>query len=109
MKTFVGLAEIDSRYFEKPYYLLTKVMKPMKAIPFCVMCSPRRRRWQSTNLSCTDASTWLALLRDKKDLMLLIVRYADELRKSDSYFDGIETKTDAEAVKLATNHRVTLP
>ena len=41
--------------------------------------------------------------------MLLILRYADEFRKSDSYFNGIETKTDSEVEKLATNHRVTRP
>ena len=39
----------------------------------------------------------------KKGLMLLILRYADELRKSEPYFDKIETKTDADAVKLATD------
>ena len=36
-------------------------------------------------------------------MMLLILRYADELRKPEAYFDKIETKTDADAVKLATN------
>ena len=35
--------------------------------------------------------------------MLLILRYADELRKPEPYFDKIETKTDADAVKLATD------
>ena len=39
----------------------------------------------------------------KKGLMLLILRYADELRKPEPYFDKIETKTDADAVKLATD------
>ena len=35
--------------------------------------------------------------------MLLILRYADELRKAEPYFDKIEAKTDADAVKLATD------
>ena len=39
----------------------------------------------------------------KKGLMLLILRYADELRKPEPYFDKIETKADADAVKLATD------
>src|SRR5262245_12869694 len=39
----------------------------------------------------------------KKGLMLLILRYANELRQPDSYFDNVETKTDASAVKLAVD------
>ena len=39
----------------------------------------------------------------KKGLMLLILRYADELRKPEPYFDKIEAKADADAVKLATD------
>ena len=35
--------------------------------------------------------------------MLLILRYADELRKPEPYFDKIEAKADADAVKLATD------
>ena len=39
----------------------------------------------------------------KKGLMLVILRYADELRKAEPYFDKIETKADADAVKLAAD------
>jgi DNA end-binding protein Ku len=39
----------------------------------------------------------------KKGLMLLILRYQDELRKPEPFFDNIEAKTDADAVKLAVN------
>jgi len=35
--------------------------------------------------------------------MLLILRYQDELRKPDSYFDRIDTKVDESAVNLAVN------
>src|SRR6476619_586426 len=35
--------------------------------------------------------------------MLLILRYQDELRKPDSYFDSIDTKIDYSAVKLAVD------
>ena len=35
--------------------------------------------------------------------MLLILRYQDELRKPDSYFDSIDTKVDDSAVKLAVD------
>ena len=49
------------------------------------------------------ASTLVGITAHKKGLMLLILRYADELRKPEPYFDKIETKADAEAVKLATD------
>ena len=39
----------------------------------------------------------------KKGLMLLILRYADELRKPDQFFAQMETKTDTNAVKLAVD------
>ena len=39
----------------------------------------------------------------KKGLMLLILRYADELRKPEPYFEKIEAKADVDAVKLATD------
>ena len=39
----------------------------------------------------------------KNGLMLVILRYADELRKPEPYFEKIETEPDADAVKLARN------
>jgi DNA end-binding protein Ku len=35
--------------------------------------------------------------------MLVILRYQDELRKPEPYFDSIETNADADAVTLAVN------
>ena len=39
----------------------------------------------------------------KNGLMLVILRYADELRKSEPYFEKIEAAPDADAVKLAVD------
>jgi DNA end-binding protein Ku len=39
----------------------------------------------------------------KKGLLLVILRYADELRKPEPYFDSIDTKADTNAVKLAVD------
>jgi DNA end-binding protein Ku len=39
----------------------------------------------------------------KKGLMLLILRYADELRKAETYLDKLTTDADTSAVKLATD------
>ena len=103
MARFVDLDEIDSRYFEKPYYLLPDGDKRTKAMSSSVMRWRRARRWQSANSSCMAASIWSASPRTRRDLMLVILRYADELRKPEPYFDKIEAKADADAVKLATD------
>ena len=39
----------------------------------------------------------------KKGLLLLNLRYQDELRKPDSYFDSLDTKVDDSAVKIAVD------
>jgi DNA end-binding protein Ku len=39
----------------------------------------------------------------KKGLMLVILRYAEELRKPEQFFDKMETKPDTKAVKLAVD------
>ncbi len=38
-----------------------------------------------------------------KGLVLMILRYADELKKLEPYFDKIDTKVEANAVKLAVD------
>jgi non-homologous end joining protein Ku len=39
----------------------------------------------------------------KKGLVLVILRYADELRKPETYLEKIEAKPDVSAVKLAVD------
>jgi DNA end-binding protein Ku len=45
----------------------------------------------------------VGITAQKKGLVLVILRYADELRKPESYFEKIETKADTDAVKLAVD------
>jgi DNA end-binding protein Ku len=42
-----------------------------------------------------------------KGLVLVILRYADELRKPEPYFEKIETKAKDDAVRLAVDLRAT--
>ena len=44
MATFVDRDEIDSRYFEKPYYLLRMVMTRTRVMSSSAMCWQRARR-----------------------------------------------------------------
>jgi hypothetical protein len=43
-----------------------------------------------------------------KGLVLVILRYADELRKPEPYFEKIETKAKDDAVRLAVDLRATI-
>jgi DNA end-binding protein Ku len=71
MARFVDRDEIDSRYFEKPYYLLPTccrmAMKPTKGTFCCATPWPKARRWPSDNSSCMAASTWSASPRTRRD------------------------------------------
>jgi hypothetical protein len=57
---FVDWDEIDSRYFEKPYYLLPDGDDADEAMSSCAMRWLRAGRSLSANSSCTVASTWSA-------------------------------------------------
>jgi len=44
----------------------------------------------------------VGIMPHDKGLMLVILRYADEVRSAETYFDGITAKPNADAVALAT-------
>jgi hypothetical protein len=77
------------------------VMKPTKAHrpPGC-FCQHEEGRHRSTHHHGREHLVGITAL---KGLMLLILRYQDELRKPEPYFDTIETKVDDSAVKLAVD------
>ena len=66
MARFVDRDEIDSRYFEKPYYLLPA--GPTRAILSFEMLLPKRRRSPSDNLSCMAENIWSASPRTRRGL-----------------------------------------
>src|SRR5262245_8805372 len=103
MKTFVDLDQIDSRYFEKPYYLLTDGDEDVEGYVVLRDALAKTNKMAVSQLMMHGREHLVDITSHKKGLMLLILRYADELRKPDSYFDKVETKTDASAVKLAVD------
>jgi DNA end-binding protein Ku len=103
MKTFVDLDQIDSRYFEKPYYLLPDGDEADEGYTVLRDALAKTKKIAVGQLIMHGREHLIGVTAHKKGLILVILRYADELRKSDSYFDKIETKTDASAVKLAVN------
>ena len=103
MAEFVDRNEIDSRYFEKPYYLLPDGDSADEGYVVLRDALAKSKKLAIGQLIMHGRSTWSASPPTKRGLMLLILRYQDELRKSNSYFDTIDTKVDDSAVKLAVN------
>jgi DNA end-binding protein Ku len=103
MKTFVDLDQIDSRYFEKPYYLLPDGDEADEGYTVLRDALAKTKKIAVGQLIMHGREHLIGVTAHKKGLMLVILRYADELRKSDSYFDSLETKTNASAVKLAVD------
>jgi DNA end-binding protein Ku len=103
MKTFVDADQIDSRYFEKPYYLLPDGDEADEGYTVLRDALAKTKKIAVGQLIMHGREHLIGIMAHKKGLMLVILRYADELRQSDLYFNKIETKTDAGAVKLAVD------
>ena len=103
MARFVDRDEIDSRYFEKPYYLLPDGDEADEGYTVLRDAFVKTKKVAIGQLIMHGREHLVGITAHKKGLMLLILRYQDELRKSEPYFDTIDTKVDDSAVKLAVD------
>jgi DNA end-binding protein Ku len=103
MARFVDRDEIDSRYFEKPYYLLPDGDEADEGYTVLRDAFAKTKKVAIGQLIMHGREHLVGITAHKKGLMLLILRYQDELRKPDSIFDTIDTKVDDSAVKLAVD------
>jgi DNA end-binding protein Ku len=103
MARFVDRDVIDSRYFEKPYYLLPDGDSADEGYVVLRDALAKSKKVAIGQLIMHGREHLVGITAHKKGLVLVILRYADELRKPDPYFDKIETKADADAIKLAVD------
>ena len=103
MARFVDLDQIDSRYFDKPYYLLPDGDSADEGYVVLRDALAKSNKRAIGQLIMHGREHLVGITAHKKGLMLLILRYADELSKAEPYFNKIEAKADADAVKLATD------
>ncbi len=103
MARFVDGDEIDSRYFEKPYYLLPDGDEADEGYTVLRDAFAKTKKVAIGQLIMHGREHLVGITAHKKGLMLLILRYPDELRKPEPYFDTIDTKVDDSAVKLAVD------
>ncbi|MBN9276855.1 MAG: Ku protein [Hyphomicrobium sp.] len=99
---FVDVAEIDWRYFERPYYIVPG--DDIAGEGYAVIREAMRKTGKAGIAQVTiGGREWLVAVAPLGDgLVMVLLRYADELRNADDYFDEIpKVKPDKEMVDLA--------
>lgn len=99
---FVDVEDIDYRYFERPYYVV-----PADALAgegYVVIREALRKTGKIGLAQLTiSGREWLVAIAPLEDgLVMEMLRYEEELRKPDDFFDEVPTaKPDREMVELA--------
>jgi DNA end-binding protein Ku len=101
MARFVDRDEIDSRYFEKPYYLLPDGDEADEGYTVLRDALAKTKKVAIGQLIMHGREHLVGITAHKKGLVLVILRYADELRKPETYFEKIDATPKADAVQLA--------
>jgi DNA end-binding protein Ku len=104
MVQFVNAEQIDSRYYERPYYIVPK--DEVAAEGYLVIREALHKSGKVGLGQLTmQGREHLGVIApvEKKGLLLNIIRYENELRKADKYFADLESvKFDPELVNLAS-------
>ena len=100
---FVDQCEIDPLYFEKPYYVAPKDELAEEAFVVLREALRRAKKVALGQLSMRGSEKLVAIKPCGKGLLLETLRYADEVRAGQSFFDDIdEAKPKKELLDLAT-------
>jgi DNA end-binding protein Ku len=103
MVRFVDRDEIDARYFEKPYYLLPDGDEADEGYTVLHDALAKSKKVAIGQLIMHGREHLVGITAHKRGLVLVILRYADELREPESFFDKLDTEPKADAVELAVN------
>ncbi|MFW5661182.1 MAG: Ku protein [Oceanicaulis sp.] len=99
---FVDRGEIDPRYFEKPYYVAPRGGSSAEGFVVIREALRKNRKTALGQMVMRGREHLVAIRPCCKGLLLETLRYADEVRKSDSVFDDIdEPDLDEEMMELA--------
>jgi DNA end-binding protein Ku len=103
MTRFVDRDEIDSRYFEKPYYLVPDGNEADEGYTVLRDALAQTNKVAVGQLIMGGREHPVGITSQGRGLALFILRYADELRAAEPYFDKIEADPAGDAVKLAVD------
>jgi DNA end-binding protein Ku len=101
MVRFVNEEEIDSRYWEKPYYLVPDGDEADEGYAIMQRALAETGKVAIGQLIMGGRAHLVGIKALEGGLMLSILRYADELRDPVPYFEGINVEPQPEAVGLA--------
>jgi DNA end-binding protein Ku len=101
MVRFVDAAEIDDRYWEKPYYLMPDGDSADEGYAVIRQALAETDKVAIGQLIMTGRAHLVGIKPLGKGLMLSILRYAHQVRPAEPYFDSIAAEPKPEAVKLA--------
>jgi DNA end-binding protein Ku len=101
MVRFVDEGEIDSRYWEKPYYLAPDGDEADEGYAIMQRALAETGKIAIGQLIMHGRQHLVGIRALEGGLVLSILRYSDELRDFTPYFEGINTKAQPEAVGLA--------
>ena len=100
---FVDQGEIDPLYFEKPYYVAPKDDLAEEAFVVLREALRKAKKVALGQLSVRGSEKLVAIKPCGKGLLLETLRYADEVRAGQSFFDDIDkAKPKKELLDLAT-------
>jgi len=102
LKEFVDIAEIDPRYFERPYYIVPTDEVSGEGYQVIREALSKVGKAGVGQITMAGREHLVAINPVDKGLMMEVLRYAHEIRPAASYFSDLPTaKLDAEMVKLA--------
>ena len=100
---FVDTCEIDPLYYDKPYYVAPQDELAEEAFVVLREALRKAKKVALGQLSMRGSEKLVAIKPCGKGLLLETLRYADEVRKGQSFFADIEeTKPKKELLELAT-------
>ena len=101
MVRFVDEDEIDTRYWEKPYYLVPDGDEADEGYAIMQRALAESRKVAIGQLIMGGRAHLVGIKAVAGGLVLSILRYADELRDPKPYFESINIEAKPEAVTLA--------
>ena len=102
MARFVDKAEIDARYWEKPYYLMPDGDAGEEGYAVLRDALAETGKVAIGQLILTGREHLIGIRPLGRGLVLSILRYGHEVRPAESYFESLSAAASPEAVRLAT-------
>jgi len=101
MARFVDAADVDPRWFEKPYYVLPEGDVADEGYTVLRDAMVRTGKIAIGQVVMNGREHLVCIAPFGKGLVLSIIRYRDEVRDEQPYFEKVKTAADPEAVALA--------